>query len=141
MYDLDDLGQPGEPDYWEPKTKTERKILESMKEERELRPLIFQWMGSTPTPMSNEVKDIRIAHQNYHNFRRSGYTSDSDLDLEMLLEKVRLSIMCFEDKAEEPGKYQEFYRGIMDANHGFLWYIICLREAKRELKRELENGA
>jgi hypothetical protein len=59
----------------------------------------------------------------------------------MLLEKVRLSIMCFEDKAEEPGEHQEFYRGIMDANHGFFWHIISLREAKKKLKREIERGA
>ena len=133
----DDIGQPLDPDFWEPKTKTEREVLESMRKERELKPLMFQWFGSTPT--SSELKDIRIAYDNYHYYRRRGYTCDSDLDLEMLLERVRLLIVTSEDLAEESGEHQWYHRGVMNAYRGFLWDIICLHEAKKKLKQELER--
>lgn len=67
--------------------------------------------------------------------------SHPDLDLELLLQKVRWTIASIECRDEELGEYQEFYRGMMDAICMSLENVISLHEAKRKLKQELEESA
>lgn len=124
-------------DIWQPKTKTEHKILQNMKEERKLRPMMFQCISGL-TPQSNELKEIENA---YHNYKELSSIRGSDLDLELLLEYVRPIVEVFEKKAEQPGQYQDFCKGIMDACRGFLHQIICMHEAKTKLKRDLLEEA
>ena len=124
MFRVDDI------DLWQPKTETELKIVQSIEEERKFR--LRMEKGS------NEAKDIITAYLNYKEF---GLTRGSDLDLELMLDYVRLIVEIFERKAEEPGKYQDFCKGVLDACNGFLHQIICMHEAKMRLKQDNLNDS
>ena len=58
-----------------------------------------------------------------------------------MLEFVRSIVDVFEKKVQEPGNYQEFSKGVMDASQGFLYQIRCIHEAKKRAKRELLKEA
>jgi hypothetical protein len=118
-----------DPDIGQPRSDTERRILEYMKEEKDFR---LQMIGS------DEVKGIK---ETYDNYSEHGLLRGSDLDMELLLEYVRSIVDVFEKKVQEPGNYQEFCKGVMDACHGFMYQIRCMHEAKKRAKRELLNEA
>ena len=115
MFEVDDI--------WQPKTKTEREILQSMKVEREF----------------SELKEIKVA---YHNYKQFDQVHGSDLDLELLLEYVRQIVEVFEKKVQKPGgPYIDLSKGIMDECYGFLHQIICMHEAKKTLRRDILDEA
>jgi hypothetical protein len=117
-------------DVWQPKTKTEREILENMKFEKEFR---LRMLGSY------ELKEIKTAYLNY---KELGPSRGSELDLELLLEYVRATVEVFEDMIQKSNvEYLDFSKGVMDACCGFLHQIICMREAKKKLKRDILDDA
>jgi hypothetical protein len=113
-------------DIWQPKTKTEHEILQSIRSEREFR---YRMLGSY------ELKEIKAA---YHNYKELGPVRGSDLDLELLLGYIRSIVEVFEKRVQEPNvQYLDFYKGVMDACYGFLHQIICMHEAKKKPKRDI----